>query len=131
MEERWANDSSTCALRVRFKVVSGERPLSIEQLVRSCPAPDWQALNTHPEFQGMTIPPGEPNGIIAPYQPLPLDIALAAYRNQMLILITIDATYQDGFEGTPLHHSFDCIEITVDDPVKSIFSFVSLKFQND
>jgi hypothetical protein len=129
----WKNVGLTLAQHVRMGFDLKPYPVngrqSIEQLIAACPP--GPSLTDHPEFPGFTIAPGEPNGKIAPTRDLSLPIATAAQHNQMVIIFVIDATYQNAFQDSPLRHSYACVEITVNDPEKSTFSFVNLKQEGD
>lgn len=129
----WKNVGLSPAQHVRMgfdlKPYPENGPQSVEQLIKLCPP--GPSLSDHPEFSGSTIAPGESNGRIFPAKEMPLVGALAAQRNQAVIIFVIDATYQDAFKDSPLHHSYACVGIFVNDPKKSAFSFVNLKQEGD
>jgi len=129
----WNNVGLSPALHVRYgfdlKPYPINGPQSEEQLIKLCPP--GPSLEDHPEFSGATVAPGEKNGFIAPAKELPLVGALAAQRDQAVILFVMDATYRDSFKNSPLHHSYACVGIFVNDAGKSDFSFVNLKREGD
>jgi hypothetical protein len=104
-------------------------PQPVEQLIKLCPP--GGSLAGHPEFPGFTVAPGEQHGIIAPAKKMPLVGAVAAQHNRAVIIFVINATYEDGFKGSPIHHSYACVGIFVNNPKKSAFSFVNLKVEGD
>jgi hypothetical protein len=129
----WKNVGLSLAKHVRYgfdlKWQPEIGPETIEQLIGNCP--DSPSLNDHPEFPGFTVAPGAENGFIAPQKSLPLWVAQAAQINQEVILFVINATYQDAFEDSPVHHAYACVGIFVNDPKKSAFSFVNLREDGD